>query len=321
MQPGNAPILMEHASRKFDEVVAVDDVTLSVQAGTIVGLIGPSGSGKTTVVKLLTGLSAPTGGRVQVLGHDPSHFPRRVRERIGYMPQQFVLYPDLTAVENANFVGSLFGLLWRKRSRRVRETLQMVELWDARNRRAGSLSGGMQRRLALACTLVHEPAVIFVDEPTAGLDPVLRETVWTEFRRLRDAGRTLFVTTQYVGESEYCDVVAMLVEGRVIALGAPQALRHAAIGGEAIVIETDRPFDGGSLPAIPGVTGVSQLGLRQIMITAEDVGEATPRILDSFNGLPVVVVSSREYNPSFDEVFRVLLERDQATRPSVADAA
>jgi ABC-2 type transport system ATP-binding protein len=205
VSPRSEPILqLENATKSFGEVHAAEGVTLSVDQGTILGLIGPSGSGKTTVVKMAIGNLKPTDGTVRVLGETPHHFHRRTRERIGYMPQTFVLYEDLTAGENLSFIGSLFGMLWPRRRRRARELLQLLDLWDARNRRAGQMSGGMQRRLALASALIHDPEIIFVDEPTAGIDPVLREKIWDEFRRLRDAGRTLFVTTQYVGESEFC---------------------------------------------------------------------------------------------------------------------
>src|SRR2546423_492456 len=174
---------MQDVTRRFRDVVAVDGVSFEVQPGTIIGVIGPSGSGKTTLVRMLTGTLDPTAGTVQVLGENPRRFRRRTRERIGYMPQQFVLYPELTAAENVSFVASLFGLLWFRRRRRVREVLELVELWNERNRRAERLSGGMQRRLELACALVHGPVLLFVDPPTAGPDPVLRQTVWAEFRR------------------------------------------------------------------------------------------------------------------------------------------
>ena len=249
---------MEGLSRRYGDLAAVDNVTLQVPRGTILGVIGPSGSGKTTLIRMLTGTLEPTDGKLSVLGQHPRKFTRSTRERIGYMPQHFVLYEELTAAENVSFVASLFGLLWPKRGRRVAEVLKLVDLWDARGRRARQLSGGMQRRLELACALVHDPVLLFVDEPTAGLDPMLRQKVWAEFRRLRELGRTLVVTTQHVGEAEYCDKVAVLARGRLIALAAPDELRRMALGGDVIEIETTQAFDGTRLEQVPGVRAVRQ---------------------------------------------------------------
>ena len=168
----------------------------------------------------------------------------------------------------------------------------------------------MQRRLELACALVHEPILLFVDEPTAGLDPVLRQSIWSEFRRLRDAGRTLVVSTQYVGEAEHCDRVAVLAHGRLIALAPPEELRRAAVGGDMIEIETGRAFDGASLQSIPGVREVRQSAPRRLLVVADNAGSATPRVLHEIASLGGEVVSSSEYRPSFDEVFAELIARD-----------
>jgi ABC-2 type transport system ATP-binding protein len=230
------------------------------------------------------------------------------------MPQSFVLYQDLTASENLSFIGSLFGMLWPRRRRRSRELLQMLDLWDARNRRAGQLSGGMQRRLALASALIHEPEIIFVDEPTAGIDPVLREKIWDEFRRLRDQGRTLFVTTQYVGESEYCDKVAILDHGRVVALDTPAGLRDKAFGGDMVEIRLDHPIDGSILRDLTDVHNVRQEEPRRLVVTVEDAGTAIPRLIEAVNEGGNSVAATREYRPSFDEVFAELLERESTSQ-------
>ncbi|MEA2519023.1 MAG: type transport system ATP-binding protein, partial [Chloroflexota bacterium] len=224
-------VAMRGVSRRFEDRVVLRDVNLAVPRGTILGIIGPSGAGKTTTIRMLTGAIAPTSGNVAVMGRDPRRFHRSDRERIGYMPQSFTLYTDLTAGENIDFVASLFGMLWRRRRRRVREVLNIVDLWDARGRQAGRLSGGMQRRLELACALVHEPELIILDEPTAGIDPLLRGSIWEELHRLRDAGRTLLVTTQHVSEAEECDAVAMIVDGQFVALAPPDDLRRLATNG------------------------------------------------------------------------------------------
>jgi ABC-2 type transport system ATP-binding protein len=303
-------VTIKDLTRRFGDVVAVDGVTLDVPSAAILGIIGPSGSGKTTLVRMLTGTLEPSEGELRVLGQEPRKFSRHTRERIGYMPQHFVLYEELTAAENVSFVAALFGLLWPRRRRRVREVLQLVELWDERGRRARNLSGGMQRRLELACALVHEPILLFVDEPTAGLDPVLRQHVWTEFRRLRDAGRTLVVTTQYVAEAEYCDAVAVLDHGRLVALAPPEELRKKALGGEVIEIETVEPFDGIRLEQVEGVRQVRQNAPRHVLLVVDDAGEATPRLLQSITDLGIQIQSSSEYRPTFDEVFARLIESD-----------
>jgi ABC-2 type transport system ATP-binding protein len=304
-----AIVSMEGLSRNYGELAAVDNVTLQVPRGSILGVIGPSGSGKTTLIRMLTGTLEPTNGQLSVLGQHPRQFTRHTRERIGYMPQHFVLYEELTAAENVSFVASLFGLLWPKRGRRVADVLKLVDLWESRGRRARQLSGGMQRRLELACALVHEPVLLFVDEPTSGLDPMLRQKVWGEFRRLRDLGRTLVVTTQNVGEAEYCDTVAVLAHGRLIALAAPEELRRMALGGEVIEIETAQAFDGTQLEQVPGVRSVRQSAPRRFLVISDESGAATPRVLQEINAAGIDVVSSSEYRPSFDEVFTALVSQ------------
>jgi ABC-2 type transport system ATP-binding protein len=315
----NTPIVaVEGLSRRYGDVAALDDVTLEVPSGTILGVIGPSGSGKTTLIRMLTGTLEPSAGKLSVLGQVPRKFTRHAREKIGYMPQHFVLYEELTAAENVSFVAALFGLLWPRRGRRVNAVLKLVDLWEARGRRARQLSGGMQRRLELACALVHEPLLLFVDEPTAGLDPMLRQRLWTEFRRLREVGRTLVVTTQYVGEAEYCDTVAVLSRGRLIALATPDELRRMALGGEVIEIETAQAFDASILENVAGVRSVRQNTPRHFLVVADDAGVATPRLLQEIQTAGGEVVSSSEYRPSFDEVFAALVAR--AEQPSAEEA-
>ncbi|HEY7590599.1 MAG TPA: ABC transporter ATP-binding protein [Candidatus Limnocylindrales bacterium] len=325
--PSAAPpaILVDGVRKRFGDVQAVENISLSVPRGTILGLIGPSGSGKTTTVRMLTGAIAPDKGKVRVLGEDPAHFGPGTRERIGYQPQLFSLYPDLTAAENVDFVASLFGLLLFRRHRRVREVLEAVDLWEARKRRASDLSGGMQRRLELACALVHEPVVLFLDEPTAGLDPLLRGQVWDQLQRLKSAGRTLLVTTQYVHEAEECDNVALIARGRVIAVSTPDALRKEAMGGDVIEVETRDPFDAAVVANLPEVRDVRQTGPRTFRIVVADAATATPIVVAGIGQAGADVVASREYRPSFDDVFTTLVERDSSTAPTAgaagADAA
>jgi ABC-2 type transport system ATP-binding protein len=302
-------IVIEGLVRRFGDVLALDGIGLTVPSGSLLGMIGPSGAGKTTAVRILTGGLRPSSGLVRVLGEDPGRFGHRTRARIGYMPQLFSLYPDLTAGENLDFVASLFGMLFLRRRRRVRAVLELVDLWGARKRRAANLSGGMQRRLELACALIHEPAVLFLDEPTAGLDPLLRQTVWAELHRLRDRGRTIVVTTQYVGEAEECDAVALISEGRLAALARPDDLRRSATGGDVLEIETTGFFEPAVIANLPMVRAVDQRSGHRFLVTVDDAGVASPAIAGAIESAGAGVASSREYRPSFDEVFATLVSR------------
>jgi ABC-2 type transport system ATP-binding protein len=313
-------VTMERLTKRFGDDIAVDGITLAVAPGTIVGIIGPSGAGKTTLVRLMTGALTPSDGEVRVMGEDPLQFRRETRERIGYMPQSFALYPDLTTRENVDFVASLFGLLWWRRRRRTREVLEWVDLWDVRGRRAGRLSGGMQRRLELASALVHDPTIAFLDEPTAGIDPLLRATIWAGLDRLRDQGRTLLVTTQYVNEAEQCDAVLLISEGRVIATGTPAQLRRIAIGGDEVVIDTREPLDASVLRDMPDVRRLEQRGPTQVRVTVADSSATLPDIVEAITAKGGEVVSAAETRPSFDEVFALLVERNRAERASDDDA-
>jgi ABC-2 type transport system ATP-binding protein len=318
--PGPIAVRVDHATKRFGDDIAVDDLSLEVPSGSILGIIGPSGAGKTTTVRMLTGALKPSDGTVRVLDEDPVRFRRGTRQRIGYMPQQFMLYPDLTARENVDFVASLFGILWRTRHRRTREVLQLVELWDVRGRKAGDLSGGMQRRLELACALVHEPGLLFLDEPTAGIDPLLRQTIWDELHRLRDEGRTLLVTTQYVNEAEACDRVALIAGGRLVALATPDELRRQAVGGDLIELELAGPYDPAPLRSMPGVHGIETVDEGTLRVTVDDAATALPDVFEAVGSSGGEASGAREIRPSFDEVFAILVERERTTR-AAAEAA
>ena len=314
-QTGPDPVItLSGATRRFNGLTAVHDLTLQVEPGTILGLIGPSGSGKTTTIRMLTGTLEPSEGEIRVGGQDPRRFTRGLRERIAYMPQLFSLYTDLTAEENVGFVAALYGISWFGRSGKIRRALEIVDLWDARRRRAGDLSGGMQRRLDLACAIVHEPDILFIDEPTAGIDPMLRQAIWDELRRMRDEGRTLLVTTQYVGEAEYCDAVALLAEGELVALDTPAAMRQRVFGGEVLEIETDAPISPELLGNVGEVLSVRQAAPRKLIAVVSDAGTATPRLMETITDGGIGVISMEEYQPSFDEVFAELVRERRAER-------
>jgi ABC-2 type transport system ATP-binding protein len=316
-------ITLKDVDRIFSEGVGVFDLTFQVPTGTIFGLIGPSGCGKTTTVRLLTGLYKPNRGTISVLNRAPSKFSPRMRERIGYMPQQFVLYPNLTVWENLNFVASLYGLGYFSRRKQLEYVLDFVELSDVRNRLGGQLSGGMQRRLELACSLVHNPLLLFADEPTAGIDPVLRGKFWEHFRELRDQGRTLFVTTQYVGEASYCDIVGVMRAGRLIHLDTPDGLRRTALGGEVIklIVDPAQALNAAQIlqrqDAIKDVRrSRNEPGL--IYVYVEDAATALPIIFDVLGAYPdITIQQAQEYVPPFDDIFIQLMEQAEAKEDHV----
>jgi ABC-2 type transport system ATP-binding protein len=311
-EAGDPAAALIGVSRRFDDVTVLRDVSFAVRPGQLVGVIGPSGAGKTTAVRILTGAIRPSAGTARVLGEDPTRLSPHTRERIGFMPQHLALYEDLTASENLDFVASLFGLLWFRRRRRIREILKLFELWDARSRRAGDLSGGMQRRVQLAAALVHDPDLVFLDEPTAGIDPILRQTIWTELRRRRDRGTTLLVTTQLIVEAEECDSVALIAEGRVAAFAPPEELRRQAFGGEVLEVETEGILDGAALASDAIVGSVRQVGPRTVHIVVEDAASAIPPIIEAVEATGATVASIREFRPSFDQVFAALVQDARA---------
>jgi ABC-2 type transport system ATP-binding protein len=305
-------ISTQNLNKSFDDDMAVKDLTLSIPEGVIFGFIGPSGCGKTTSVRLLLGIYPPDSGEAEVLKKPPRQFRRQEKAKIGYMPQRFVLYPELTVWENLNFSASLYGEPVR-RGERLQELLELVELAGHEHKKVGDLSGGMQRRLSLASALVHDPQLLFLDEPTAGIDPVLRRKFWDYFRELREEGRTLFVTTQYVGEAAYCDLVGLMANGQLIVVDTPEGLRHRALGGEIIHLHTKSYLREKLLAQLREqdfVTDgkVGRLGHRGIEIVVEDAAIALPQAIAWCEEKQIGVESASEHVPIFDDVFVTLIK-------------
>ncbi len=304
----------EGAAKVYESGDGVVDLDLVVPAGTIFGFMGPSGSGKTTTIRLFTGVLAPTRGRVRVLGADPWEFGTRQRMRLGYMPQLSVLYPDLSVEENLNFFCSIYGMSWRRRHT-LDEVLDLVELGEHRHKKVRAISGGMQRRLSLAATLVHDPELVFLDEPTAGIDPVLRRKFWDRFAVMKEEGRTLFVTTQYVGEAAHFDRVGVLADGRLVIVDTPDGLRRAAFGGEVIRLDLVRFADDDLMASIAGAVGASSIersSSRGLRLVVDDAAGSLPRLLSWSQEQGVEIESADQHLPPFDDVFVELVERHRA---------
>jgi len=311
---GEVLIRTHNLTKKFGEETAVDSINIEIPRGKIFGFIGPSGCGKTTTVRLLLGIYEPTAGEITVFGRSPTKFRQQEREKIGYMPQLFVLYPALTVWENLNFAASLYGVPWR-RHRRLRELLDLVELRGHEGKLVRDISGGMQRRLTLAAALVHDPELLFLDEPTAGIDPVLRRKFWDYFKELQAEGRTLFVTTQYVGEAAYCDYVGVMVEGRLLMVETPEDLRRRASGGDMIDLKVTRRLtyeERNQLRAEPFVIEVLSVEDGAYRVVVEDASVDIPRLINWTEDHHHEVESVREYLLPFDDVFVKLVEEETA---------
>ncbi len=213
-------------SRHFGSFTAVDSVDLSIEEGDIFGFLGPNGSGKTTLIRMLCGLLRPTSGEAKVMGHDIIRESEAIKQTIGYMSQQFSLYTDLTVMQNLRFYASIYGVPRREMSERIEEAIDIVDLHRYRKRQAGQLSGGWRQRLALACALVHRPRLMFLDEPTAGIDPVARRDLWNLLFTLSGQGVTFFVTTHYMDEAERCSHVGYIYFSKLIVCGSPGELKE-----------------------------------------------------------------------------------------------
>lgn len=309
----NTIIKTQGLTKTFHEEIAVQDVSMEIPRGAIVGFIGPSGSGKTTTVRLLTGIYKPTAGSSTVLGYHPGNFTRNIREKIGYMPQLFALYPELSVWENLNFAASIYGLNFKNRKAHFNELLDFVDLTEHKKKLARNLSGGMKRRLSLAATLVHSPELIFLDEPTAGIDPVLRRKFWDHFKSLQANGCTLFITTQYVGEAIYCDLVGVMVEGRIVTMETPELLRYKAFDGEMVDLHTRQRLihkDLLQLRKLPFVRkkNVTRLDGNGVRLVVEKANTAIPALLEWCNAEFVNVETIEQYLPPFDDVFVELVK-------------
>ncbi|HUT23465.1 MAG TPA: ABC transporter ATP-binding protein [Sumerlaeia bacterium] len=314
---GETPVMIavENLTRRFGDLTAVDAVSFEVKRGAIFGFLGPNGAGKSTVIRMLCGLLAPTSGRAALDGVDVVRNPEAVKQRIGYTSQQFSLYADLTAEENIRFFGRIYGLRGALLRRRADEVTDLSGMGVYRKRLAGQLSGGWKQRLALACALLHSPKVLFLDEPTAGIDPVARRDLWDLLFYLSSEGKTLFVTTHYMDETERCSQIGYIYMSKLIICGKPHELKRlpevTPPGHRRLEVEADPPTVAlESLRRREGVADATLFGHALHLLVDESVTEE--RIRDWLKTRSIEPSAVREVEPTLEDVF-VMLTRRRAT--------
>ena len=313
-----------------DGTQAVEDVTLSVPAGEFFGFLGPNGAGKTTTIKVFATLLEPTGGRVEVNGHHVTEARTAVRASIGYMAQETSIDEELTARENLAFACDAYGVGRANRTQRIDELLDLVDLADVADTPAGNFSGGMKKRLDAATALVHDPDLVFLDEPTTGLDPKARNRLWDYFRRINEQGTTVFLTTQYLEEADQlCDRLAVIRNGRIVEDGSPDELKRR-VGGEVLELELD---GSGARADSQGATGESAAAVLRdaaalddcgsveategtVRVTAPDAGERGPDLLLALRDAGISVTGFDVAEPTLDDVFLAIA--DESVDPLAA---
>jgi ABC-2 type transport system ATP-binding protein len=275
----SAIVQTEHLSRRFGDLVAVRDVTLEVQRGEIFGVLGPNGAGKSTTIRMLCGILDPSGGRGTVVGFDVATEAERIKERIGYMTQRFSLYEDLTVYENLRFYAGLYST--PRRAERIGQVLRETGLADQHDQIAGTLSGGWKQRVALACSTIHQPSLLFLDEPTAGVDPVSRREFWEQIHRLASQGTTVLVTTHYMDEAERCHRLAFIFRGSVLDTGTPEEIVARRKLRIAELQVDDAPGAAAKLRALPEVDEIAHYGhtMRLATLGGTDPEELARRVL------------------------------------------
>ncbi len=305
------PVRLERLTKRFGAFLAVDEVTLEVRRGEIFGFLGPNGAGKSTTIRMLCGLLAPSGGRGRVAGYDVATQPELVRAHIGYMSQKFSLYDDLTVEENLDFFCGVYGVPPARREARKEYALDMAGLRGRRATMTRLLPGGWKQRLALGAAILHEPPILFLDEPTSGVDPVARRSFWEMINDMSAAGQTIFVTTHYMDEAEYCHRVALMYRGKVIALGAPSELKRSLAERQLLRVETPDLLDTmRALETMPEVLEAAVFG-SGLHVSVRDAAAAAPLLRQALaaRGWPPARLAPIE--PSLEDVFVALIEAEE----------
>ena len=297
--------------KTFGSFVAVDHVSLQVPKGEIFGFLGPNGAGKSTTIRMLCGLLTPTSGRGAVSGFDVATEPEEIRRSIGYMSQKFSLYDDLTVEENIDFYTRMYGVPRAVRAERKNYVLEMANLTERRRASTRTLAGGWKQRLALGCAILHDPPVLFLDEPTSGVDPIARGAFWALIRDLSATGHTIFVSTHYMDEAEYCHRLALMYRGKVIALGTPAELKRGLTGHGLMQLESSDPLE--TMRTLEGLEGVRDVAVfgGGLHVTVDGGDEAGARIRGALAARGIAVTRLEAIEPSMEDVFVAMIEAEE----------
>jgi len=302
----NISVKVEGLSRSFGNFVAVDAISLAIRKGEIFGFLGPNGAGKSTTIKMLCGLLLPTGGNGTVGGYDIMTESEEIKKHIGYMSQKFSLYDDLTIEENINFFSGIYGVRKEIKEERKEWALEMSGLKEQRTDLTRTLPGGIKQRLALGCALLHEPPVVFLDEPTSGVDPISRRNFWNLIYDMAQTGTTIFVTTHYMDEADYCDRLALIYRGKIIAEGTPGEMRQNYMKQDVLEIEADRTIE--AMEIIFGNKIETAVFGSLLHATVENADESIPRIRQMLEASGIGVSRIEKITPSLEDVFVSLIE-------------
>ncbi len=314
----NAQIVVEDLVKRFGSFVAVDGVSFSVGQGEILGFLGPNGAGKSTIIRILCGLLRPTAGRAFVANIDIGRNPEAVRQRIGYMSQRFSLYRDLTVAENLRFFGGIYRVPAAELAQRMRFAIEMAGLSGREDALVATLAGGWQQRLALGCAVLHRPPILFLDEPTSGVEPTSRRRFWDLIHSLASDGVTVLVSTHYMDEAEYCHRAALINQGRLVALDSPEALKRTALGGELLLVECEAL--GPTLAALRQLSGVRDCSVfgNALHVLVDDADRAARELPAYLAAHGIPGAQAARIHPSLEDVFVHLIAADQAKRSLAA---
>jgi ABC-2 type transport system ATP-binding protein len=303
---------VEDLVKTFGDFVAVDHISFQVNRGEIFGFLGPNGAGKSTTIRMLCGLLMPTSGKGRVSGFDIMEEPEKIKQVIGYMSQKFSLYEDLTVFENLHFFGGIYGLSGLLQKEREEQALAMAELKELRDRMTRTLAVGWKQRLALGCAILHQPSILFLDEPTSGVDPISRRNFWSLIQQMAERSVTTFVTTHYMDEAEYCDRLALIYQGKIIALGTPTELKLKTLAQGVMEIECDPLIQAlDLLRREPWITEAAVFGNGLHVIGKEGV-DSENEVKNLFQRSGVILKRMEWIRPSLEDVFVSLIEREEA---------